>query len=155
MGQLEDLQSKGFGSNGGKQWVVENDIVPLKKRVLVSDMHFGETKSKGGIILVDDDGTAEGIHPRWAKVYAVGNKQEDVKVGQWILVAHGRWSRAFKIKRKEKGSAGDISVELEVRMIDENDILLVSDDEPEFMRKQAGYINTGGMQQMDRLPGND
>tara|TARA_A100001011_G_scaffold272315_1_gene281603 strand:- start:508 stop:975 length:468 start_codon:yes stop_codon:yes gene_type:complete len=155
MGQLEDLQSKGFGSHGGKQWVVENDIVPLKKRVLVSDMHFGETKSKGGIILVDDDGTAEGIHPRWAKVYAVGNKQEDVKVGQWILVAHGRWSRAFKIKRKEKGSAGDISVELEVRMIDENDILLVSDDEPEFMRKQAGYINTGGMQQMDRLPGND
>ena len=155
MGQLEDLQSKGFGSHGGKQWVVENDIVPLKKRVLVSDMHFGETKSKGGIIPVDDDGTAEGIHPRWAKVYAVGNKQEDVKVGQWILVAHGRWSRAFKIKRKEKGSAGDISVELEVRMIDENDILLVSDDEPEFMRKQAGYINTGGMQQMDRLPGND
>ena len=155
MGQLEDLQSKGFGSHGGKQWVVENDIVPLKKRVLVSDMHFGETKSKGGIILVDDDGTAEGIHPRWAKVYAVGNKQEDVKVGQWILVAHSRWSRAFKIKRKEKGSAGDISVELEVRMIDENDILLVSDDEPEFMRKQAGYINTGGMQQMDRLPGND
>ena len=155
MGQLEDLQSKGFGSHGGKQWVVENDIVPLKKRVLVSDMHFGETKSKGGIILVDDDGTAEGIHPRWAKVYAVGNKQEDVKVGQWILVAHGRWSRAFKIKRKEKGSAGDISVELEVRMIDENDMLLVSDDEPEFMRKQAGYINTGGMQQMDRLPGND
>ena len=155
MRQLEDLQSKGFGSHGGKQWVVENDIVPLKKRVLVSDMHFGETKSKGGIILVDDDGTAEGIHPRWAKVYAVGNKQEDVKVGQWILVAHGRWSRAFKIKRKEKGSAGDISVELEVRMIDENDILLVSDDEPEFMRKQAGYINTGGMQQMDRLPGND
>ena len=155
MGQLEDLQSKGFGSHGGKQWVVENDIVPLKKRVLVSDMHFGETKSKGGIILVDDDGTAEGIHPRWAKVYAVGNKQEDVKVGQWILVAHGRWSRAFKIKRKEKGSAGDISVELEVRMIDENDILLVSDDEPEFMRKQAGYINTGGMQQMDKLPGND
>ena len=155
MGQLEDLQSKGFGSHGGKQWVVENDIVPLKKRVLVSDMHFGETKSKGGIILVDDDGTAEGIHPRWAKVYAVGNKQEDVKVGQWILVAHGRWSRAFKIKKKKKGSAGDISVELEVRMIDENDILLVSDDEPEFMRKQAGYINTGGMQQMDRLPGND
>ena len=155
MGQLEDLQSKGFGSHGGKQWVVENDIVPLKKRVLVSDLHFGETKSKGGIILVDDDGTAEGIHPRWAKVYAVGNKQEDVKVGQWILVAHGRWSRAFKIKRKEKGSAGDISVELEVRMIDENDILLVSDDEPEFMRKQAGYINTGGMQQTDRLPGND
>ena len=155
MGQIEDLQSKGFGSHGGKQYIVENDITPLKKRVLVSDMHFGETKSKGGIILVDDDGTAEGIHPRWGKVYAVGRLQEDVKVGQWILVAHGRWSRAFKVKRKENGSAGEIGVELEVRMIDENDILLVSDDEPEFNRKQAGYINMGGAQQMTKLPGND
>ena len=123
MGQVEDLQNKGFGSHGGKQYTVENDIIPLKKRVLVSDMHFGETKSKGGIILVDDDGTAEGIHPRWGKVYAVGRLQDDVKVGQWILVAHGRWSRAFKVKRKENGSAGEIGVELEVRMIDENDIL--------------------------------
>ncbi len=152
---IKSAQAKGFGSDGGKQYTVENDIIPLKKRVLVSDMHFGETKSKGGIILVDDDGTAQGIHPRWGKVYAVGRLQEDVKVGQWILVAHGRWSRAFKVKRKEKGSAGEIGVELEVRMIDENDILLVSDEEPDFNRHTAGYVNTGGMQQMTSLPGND
>ena len=147
MGQIEDLQNKGFGSHGGKQYTVDNDITPLKKRVLVSDMHFGETRSKGGIILVDDDGSQSGIHPRWAKVYAIGNKQDDVKVGQWILVSHGRWSRAFKVKKD--------GVELEVRMIDENDILLVSETEPEQNRKQAGYVNTGGMEQMTKLPGND
>ena len=147
MGQIEDLQAKGFGSDGGKQYTVDNDITPLKKRVLVSHMHFGETKSKGGIILMDDDGTAGGVHPRWAKVYAVGNQQEDVKVGQWLMIAHGRWSRAFKVAKE--------GVELEVRMIDENDILLVSDDEPEFNSKEAGYINTGGMAQMTKLPGND
>ena len=147
MGQIEDLQAKGFGSDGGKQYTVDNDITPLKKRVLVSHMHFGETKSKGGIILMVDDGTAGGVHPRWAKVYAVGNQQEDVKVGQWLMIAHGRWSRAFKVAKE--------GVELEVRMIDENDILLVSDTEPEFNTKQAGYVNTGGMQQMTKLPGND
>ena len=147
MGQIEDLQSKGFGSHGGKQYTVENDIKPLKKRVLVSDMHFGETKSKGGIILVDDDGSESGIHPRWAKVYRIGDQQEDVTIGQWVLVAHGRWSRALKVKKDDS--------ELEVRMIDENDILLVSDDEPEQNRKQAGYVNTGGMKQMTSLPGND
>ena len=147
MGQIEDLQNKGFGSHGGKQYTVDNDITPLKKRVLVSDMHFGETKTKGGIILVDDDGSQSGIHPRWAKVYAVGNQQDDVKVGEWILVSHGRWSRAFKVKKE--------GVELEVRMIDENDILLVSDTEPDQNRKQAGYVNTGGMEQMTKLPGND
>ena len=147
MGQIEDLQTKGFGSHGGKQYTVDTDITPLKKRVLVSHMHFGETKSKGGIIMLDDDGTQGGIHPRRAKVYAVGKQQDDVKVGQWLMVAHGRWSRAFKVKKE--------GVELEVRMIDENDILLVSDTEPEFNTKQAGYINTGGMKQMTKLPGND
>ena len=57
MGQLEDLQAKGFGSHGGKEYTVENDIKPLKKRVLVSYMHFRERKSAGGIILMDDDGS--------------------------------------------------------------------------------------------------
>ena len=147
MSQIEDLQAKGFGSHGGKQYTVDHDITPLKKRVLVSDMHFGETRSKGGIILVDDDGSQAGIHPRWAKVYAIGKEQEDVKIGQWILVSHGRWSRAFKVAKN--------GIELEVRMIDENDILLVSDEEPEQNRKQAGYVNTGGHQQMTKLPGND
>ena len=147
MGQVEELQNKGFGSHGGKQYTVENDIKPLKKRVLVSDMQFGATKTKGGIILLDDDGTEAGIHPRWAKVYAVGDQQEDVKVGEWIMVAHGRWSRALKVKKD--------GTELEVRMIDENDILLVTDEEPDFNNRQAGYINTGGMQQMTSLPGND
>ena len=147
MSQIEDLQAKGFGSHGGKQYTVDHDITPLKKRVLVSDMHFGETKSAGGIILVDDDGSQSGIHPRWAKVYAIGNQQEDVKIGQWVMVSHGRWSRALKVKKE--------GVELEVRMIDENDILLLSDEEPEQNRKQAGYVNMGGAQQMTKLPGND
>jgi len=148
MGQIEDLQAKGFGSHGGKTWTVENDIIPLKKRVLVSHMKFGEIKTKGGIIMPDDDGSDHGIHPRWAKVYAVGSQQEDVKVGEWVMVAHGRWSRAFKVKKQD--------TELEVRMIDENDILLVSDIDPgDEVALKAGYINMGGAKQMTKLPGND
>ena len=77
----------------------------------------------------------------------MGKEQEDVKVGEWLLVAHGRWSRAFKVKKN--------GTELEVRMIDENDILLVSQEEPDFNNRQAGYVNTGGMKQMTKLPGND
>ena len=148
MGQIEDLQAKGFGSHGGKTWTVENDIVPLKKRVLVSNMKFGEVKTKGGIIMPDDDGSEHGIHPRWAKVYAVGSQQEDVNVGEWVMVAHGRWSRAFKVKKQD--------TELEVRMIDENDILLVSENDPgDEVASKAGYINMGGAKQMTKLPGND
>ena len=70
-----------------------------------------------------------------------------MKVGEWVMVAHGRWSRALKIKKD--------GTELEVRMIDENDILLVSEVEPEFNRHKAGYVNTSSMKQMTSLPGND
>ena len=99
---IKTAQAKGFGGDGGKQYTVENDITPLKKRVLVSDMHFGETKSKGGIILVDDDGSAEGIHPRWGKVYAVGNLQEDVD--SWTMGIGLTWQvvKSFQTKEKRK-----------------------------------------------------
>jgi co-chaperonin GroES (HSP10) len=131
---ISSAQSKGFGSHGGSKYTLKDrDIQPLHKRVLVSDMFFGEKKTKGGIILMDDDGTESGIHPRWCKVYAVGPKQDDVKVGQWLLVAHGRWSRALKVVKNEQ--------ELDVRMIDENDILLVSDEQPsnDGVDLRAGY----------------
>ncbi len=132
MGQIEDLQTKGFGSHGGLVNVYHGDIEPLGKRVLVEGMQFGETKTKGGLILVDDDGATRGIHPRWAKVYAIGKRQEDVKVGDWILISHGRWSRCVILVDKK-------NIEREIRMIDEDDSLMISDDEPEHNTKFAGY----------------
>ena len=132
MGQIEDLQTKGFGSHGGLVNVYHGEIEPLGKRGLVEGMQFGETKTKGGLILVDDDGATRGIHPRWAKVYAIGKRQEDVKVGDWILISHGRWSRCVILVDKK-------NIEREIRMIDEDDILMISDDEPEHNTKFAGY----------------
>ena len=132
MGQIEDLQTKGFGSHGGLVNVYNGEIEPLGKRVLVEGMQFGETKTKGGLILVDDDGATRGIHPRWAKVYAIGKRQEDVKVGDWILISHGRWSRCVILVDKK-------NIAREIRMIDEDDILMISDDEPEHNTKFAGY----------------
>jgi len=110
---------------------VQGTIKPLKKRVLVSHMHFGDVTTKGGIVLLDDDGKAHGTHPRWAKVYAIGKDQNDVKVGEWVLIAHGRWTR--KIILENDGE------ELDVRMVDESDILLTSDDEPEANTVTAPY----------------
>ena len=133
-----------FGESVSVFHKIKGTITPLKKRVLVSDMHFGMTKTKGGIILQDDDGSADGVHPRWAKVYAIGKDQEDVKVGEWVLIAHGRWTRYIKLED-----------DTEVRMIDEHDILLVTDKEPNHNRVHAGYVNQGGAEQMTALPGND
>ncbi len=92
----------------------------LQNYVIVTDMNFKEKISHGGIIIPNSDGKLEGIHARWAKVYAVGEKQQDVKVGQYVLVSHGRWTRGTLIEDQEG--------EKTIRRIDANDILMVSNE---------------------------
>ena len=104
---------------------------PLHDRVLVMRVQSDE-KTPGGIIIPDDDGTESGIHPRWAKVYAIGSKQEDVKVGQWILVSHGRWSRALKVK-KDNSSKKVIGIE-EIGKLLNGEINLIEAKERIFIK---------------------
>lgn len=94
----------------------------LNDHVLVSEMNFSGRKLSSGIFLLNDDLRTAGIRPRWAQVYAVGPEQQDIQVGQWILVSHGRWTRGVKIE--------DHTGEITIRRIDPNDVLLVSDSEP-------------------------
>ena len=96
----------------------------LRDNVLVSDMEFTGRQLSSGIILMNDNGKSEGIRPRWGQVYAVGPDQTDVHVGQWICVAHGRWTRGLEIE--------DNTGEKTIRKIDPKDILLVSDDHPGY-----------------------
>lgn len=79
-------------------WSVEATVRPLRDRVLVYDMEHGATRTAGGIILTDDDGKERGIRPRWATVYAVGEEVEDVKPGDRVLIAHGRWTRGVQVQ---------------------------------------------------------
>lgn len=96
----------------------------LKDHVLVTDMQFGGRQLSSGIMLLSDDGKSDGIRPRWCQVFAIGPEQQDVQVGQWILVAHGRWTRANDIEvNGEKKS---------LRRVDNNDILMVSDEAPGY-----------------------
>lgn len=89
---------------------------PIKNTIIVSEMNFDERITASGLIIPSDDKKSSGIRPRWGKVWAVGPEQKDVKVGQYVLVAHGRWTRGVKFN-------GEI-----VRKIDNKDILLVSDE---------------------------
>ena len=97
-------------------------LKPLKDNVIVIDMNFGEQKTSGGIILQSDNGKAHGVHPRWAKVYAVGPEQKDVNVGQWILIEHGRWTRGIKIEDDEG--------EKIIRKVEVKSMMMVSDEAP-------------------------
>jgi len=91
----------------------------LGDHIIVYDMNFDMRSTASGIILQSTDGKLEGIYPRWGKVYAIGPKQKDIKVGQYVCIKHGRWTRGLDIK--------DATGEKTIRRIDNADILLVSD----------------------------
>lgn len=106
----------------------------IGNRVLVSDMHFGEQVTKGGIILGNDDGKTRGIYPRWAKVYSKGPDNKDpYEVGEWILIEHGRWTRGMNIDTGEG--------EFEIRMVETESILAYSATKPEGVSIGAEYAD--------------
>jgi len=53
-------------------------------------------------------------------VYAIGPDQQDVAVGQWVCVAHGRWTRGIEVE--------DESGKKTLRRVDPKDIMLISDE---------------------------
>ena len=97
-------------------------LKPLNDSVIVGDMVFDERITTGGIVLLNDNGKSLGIRPRWGRVYAVGPEQQDVRVGEWVCIAHGRWTRGIDIE--------DESGKQTLRRVDPKDILIQSDEQP-------------------------
>ena len=108
-----------------------SNLRPIKDTVIVADMEFDGRTTSTGIILPSDNGKSAGVRPRCAQVYRVGPEQQDVKVGQYVLVAHGRWTRGLEIK-------DDQGVKT-IRKIDPKDILMVS-DEPQYDDTMSGAV---------------
>lgn len=108
---------------------VIGDIIPIGDKIIVENMYFGERKTTSGLVLLNDDGKSEGVRARWAKICEIGPKYAgELKIGDWILIDHGRWSRGVEITNKN----GDKKT---IRLVDNKDILLVSDEDPEqYMR---------------------
>jgi len=103
-----------------------DSIRPIHDHVLVTDLYFGEQKTKSGLIIRDDNGTARGVYPRWAKVWAKGpSNKDEYNVGDYILVEHGRWTR--KLDCDINGE------EITLHRVDNDAILAVSNEKPESL----------------------
>jgi co-chaperonin GroES (HSP10) len=100
-----------------------DQIRPLNDVVIVGEMVFTERFTNTGIVLLSDNGKSSGIRPRWGQVYAVGPEQKDVQVGDWVCVAHGRWTRGIDVE--------DETGKHTLRRVDPKDILLSSDELPD------------------------
>ena len=96
----------------------------LTNKILCSEIQKGQTTLASGIIIPDDDGKNTGIRARWMKVYAVGPEvTDDVQVGMWILLEHGRWSHGSIVRDND-------NKEFTLWQAEEESILCVSDEEP-------------------------
>ena len=102
--------------------VVKGKLRPLRNTVLVSDMSFEEQTTASGIVIQSDDGKSHGVKPRWARVWSIGTEQNEVKLGEWIYIEHGRWTRGIKVEEDGK--------EIVIRRVDTEAILLQSDEKP-------------------------
>ena len=103
--------------------IQREQLKPLRDSVIVSDMAFTERISRGGLIILNDNGKSSGIRPRWGKVYAVGPEQKQIKVGTWICVEHGRWTRGIEIE--------DENGKQTLRRVDPKDVMMESDELPQ------------------------
>jgi co-chaperonin GroES (HSP10) len=105
--------SEGMGGGFKVTPKIKGKLSPIRNRVIVSDMHFGEQVTRSGLILTDDNGGTRGIYPRWGRVHAKGPENTDnYNVGDWILVEHGRWTRGIDVD-EGKGEATLRMVEAE------------------------------------------
>ena len=95
------------------------DFKPLKNQLFCTEMDEGVHRTAGGIILRDDQGSSEGIRPRWAKVAYKGEGIDDVEIGEWVLIEHGRWAPRMTLEFPDH--------KIDVWKVDQNAILLVSD----------------------------
>ena len=104
---------------------VKGSVRPIRNRVIVTDMEFGEQVTQGGIIVSSDDGKDRGIKPRWGRVVAKGNENNDpYEIGNWILVEHGRWTRGYEVET-DGGSTETM------RTVEAESILAWQEDTPE------------------------
>ena len=71
---------------------------PIKNNVFVTEIEAGPSITHGGILIPDDNMTDRGIRDRWARVYAVGPEVDDLNVGEWVLVKHGRWTLGIDLE---------------------------------------------------------
>ena len=98
-------------------------IRPLKDRVLAELMGLEQRVTSSGIIIQGENGKDRGIRPRWAKIRLVGEGIDWCEPGQYVLVAHGRWSRQFECEHDGE--------KMKLVHLDNKECLIVTDELPD------------------------
>ena len=71
---------------------IKGALTPLRNVVFVKNLESGARKTAAGLFILDDNMKNSGIRSRWAEVYLIGPEVTEIKVGEWVLIKHGRWT---------------------------------------------------------------
>ena len=128
--------------------VVKGKIKPIRDNVLVTDMEFEAVTTASGIFIPSQNGKSEGVKPRWGRVWAIGPEQQDVNVGDWIYVEHGRWTRKINI---DDGEGVKDFQKVEIKSI-----MAVTDERPNdfYIGKEFSNGSSMTISPDDFMPGN-
>ena len=96
------------------------NVKALPNKILAEMMDPpGLFRKQGQLFIKDADADVSGIRPRWFRVHSVGEGIDWVKEGQYLFVAHGRWSNGV-----------NITDDLRLHLLDNEECLGVQDENP-------------------------
>lgn len=108
-----------------REWQMTK-LTPLNDKVIgrmLETVGLVRTSAGGVILGADEAGKDDFVRPRWFEVTHVGPDQQDVAVGDYVLLPHGRWGHGFNLE-------GSIREEDKLFHIDTDSMMAVSDDNP-------------------------
>lgn len=114
--------------------------------ILCTDGDFGPEKTSSGILIGKTIGTADGITPRWFKVFDVGSNIKGITKGEWICVEYGRWTEGVNADDPEL--VDEENMPKKVWRIDPKGVMLSADEKPNTLNINADVAST----QKKRLP---
>ena len=99
----------------------------IRDNILCTDGDFGDKVTASGLIVQSTIGKAEGIVPRWFRVFEVGDEIDWVKPGQWVYAEYGRWTDGIEVEDERFETENN---KKKIWKIDPNACMLVSDEPP-------------------------
>ena len=100
----------------------------IRDNILCTDGDFGDKVTASGLIVQSSIGKAEGIVPRWFRVFEVGSDIDWIQPGQWVYVEYGRWTEGIEVEDERFDTENN---KKKIWKIDPNACLLVSDEAPD------------------------
>jgi co-chaperonin GroES (HSP10) len=101
-------------------------LIPLRDNVIGRMLEpIGKERStKAGLVLTERNFGEETIRNRWFEVTHIGPDQESIKLGDYVLVPHGRWSRGVDLE-------GTMREDDKLFLLDNDAMLMLSDELPD------------------------